>query len=146
MGALSADMSLPPRHISGTPQLELIYPASTADEFYIGAICCSASGLLTADAGNTDTTIGICLDRVTVTAQDDPVRVHVKGVWWIANATFDTADIWTLFAPTAASDNPAELITLAVGTPSALGTLVHIGTTATDGYIDQEQRVLVINT
>ena len=147
MAALSANVTEPPRHIQGG--MALLYPANAADEFYIGAIVCASAaatvGFVVVDNADADTTLGIGLDRVTVTASGDLVEVWVKGVWWIAAAGFTDANFYAVFAPTAASDNPADLILTAIGTPSSLGTLIHISTTAVDGYLDLDQRVLVPN-
>ena len=112
MGALSANMTLPPRHIDNTPILELIYDSNATDEYYIGAIVCKSQGAtegrVVVDNANLDDTLGICLERVSAEA-GTLVRVHVKGVWWIACANFETADLLGLFAPAVASDNPADL-------------------------------------
>jgi hypothetical protein len=149
MAALTANMTLPPRHVGGSPDLSFEYPANATDEYYVGAIVCESAGAtvgrVVVDNADADTTLGINLSYVSAVA-DTLITVHVKGVWWIACANFETANIWGLFAPAAGSDNPADLDDLGAGLPSALGTLVHVGTTATDGYIDLDQRVVVANT
>lgn len=148
--ALAANMERPPRHVLGSPMLELIYPANAADEYYIGAIVCKSLGAdigkVVVDNADADASLGICLERVTVAAADEPVRVHVKGVWWIACANFETGNLWGLFSPAAGSDDPADINDAVGAVPATLGTLVHVGTTATDGYLDIDQRVVVANT
>jgi hypothetical protein len=149
MAALAANMNLPPRHVPNTPTLQGIFPANAADEYYIGAIVCSSAaattGRVVVSNADADTTLGLCLERQTVAAAGELITVHLKGVWWIACAQFATGDLWVLHAPTAASDNPADLVTLGIGTPSALGTLIHVDATGVSGYLDFDHRVVPAN-
>lgn len=146
MAALSANVTIPPRHIPKTPLRELTYPVEGADEWYVGAVVCHSSGLLVADNANADTCVGICLERKTTTAATQIVRVNISGVWWIAAAGCIIADIMEPLGPLATSDNPADILLVAGGNPSALGMLLHCGTTGTDGYVDLDQRVDPVNT
>lgn len=145
MGALTADMVNPPRHIGGVNK-KFTYKATGADTYFNGAIVCSASGKVLVTNADATTCMGIHLGNTVATAADDPIEVYVKGMWWIADATFADAALWTLIAPTAASDNPDDLVALGAGTPSALGTIIHVDATAVSGTVDLDQRVVVANT
>jgi hypothetical protein len=139
-------MTLPPRHVGNSIDLSFEYPVEAADEWYVGAVVCHSAGLVVADNANADSCLGINLSRVTTTAANQLVTVHVKGVWWIAAAGIVTAALMGLLHPLATSDNPADMVVSGVGNPSCLGTIVHVGTTATDGYVDLDMRVIVVNT
>ena len=148
--ALSANVNPAPYFDPAYPIGERQYGANAADEYYRGAIVCSSAGatvgLTVVDNADADTTLGVCTERVTIAAQDEVVSVATHGVWWFTCANFEKANLWGLFAPAAASDDPADLDDLAGGTPSALGTLIHNDVTATSGWLDLTQRVVVANT
>jgi hypothetical protein len=121
--------------------MEFTYGATGADEYFVGSVTCAVSGLAILTNADAAFTLGFCMQRTTITGAAQPVKVHVGGVWWVAAADFADADtLMTLMAPTAASDNPADLINQAAGTPMALGLCIHIDVTATSGWIDLGQR------
>lgn len=146
MAALAANAAIPPRHNPGSEKFEGTYKATGADEYYVGSVTCAVSGkaiLTNADAAST---LGFCMQRTTITAADQPVKVHVAGIWWVSAADFADADsLFTLFAPTAASDNPADIINQAAGTPGALGMCIHIDVTGASGWLDLGQRAAQAN-
>lgn len=147
MATLSANAATPPRRDPGSSKFEGTYKATGADEYYVGSIVCHVSGkaiLTNADAAYT---LGICMQRTTVTAADDPVKVHIAGIWWISCAQFADADLRLLAAPAAASDNPADLIIPGTGAvPGTLGMVVHIDVTGASGWLDLQQRAADVNT
>ena len=148
--ALSADVNPAPYYDPAYPIGERQYGANAADEYYRGAIVCKSAGavvgLTVVDNADADTAMGVSTKRVTVAAQNDVVYVATQGVWWFACANIETADLWTIYAPAAGSDDPADLDTYAGGMPSALGTVVHCDVTATSGWLDLCQRNVVANT
>ncbi len=147
--ALSADVNPAPYYDPAYPIGERQYGANAADEYYRGAIVCKSAGatvgLTVVDNADADTTMGVCTKRATIAAQNEVVYVAISGVWWFTCANFETANLWGLFSPAAASDDPADLDDAAGGKPSALGTLVHNDVTATSGWLDLVQRVVVLN-
>lgn len=141
MGALAANATTPPRHDPSTPRGEFTYGATGADEYYFGAIVCATSGLALVTNADGVATLGFHMDRKTITAATQPVKVCVLGVWWVAATDFADADSLMLgMAPTAGSDNPADLINTSAATPQTLGLCIHIDVTATSGWIDLSQR------
>ena len=146
MAALSAPVIPAPYYDPAFPIGEREYPVEAADAFYRGAILCHSGGLAVADNDNADTALGVCTRGVTTTAANQVVKIAVSGIWWFACNDFTTALLWTLFTAVAASDNPADMVAAGVGTPSALGTLVHCDVTTVSGWLDLRQRVLVLNT
>ncbi len=146
MGALTAAVVPAPYYDPAFPIGKRYYAVEGADVFYRGAILCFSSGLVVADNADADTGLGVCTQQVTTTAANDVVQVATHGVWWFANTAFDTEDIWTLFSPAAASDNPADLLLSTGAVPSPIGTLIHNDVDMISGWIDMNQRVLVANT
>ena len=107
--ALAANAAILPRHVAGSLKFEGTYKSEGADEYYMGAIVClgNATGKLLLSAADGRTTLGICMDRVTAAAADDPVRVNVRGYWWIAAAGCADATLGDLMSPLVTSDDPA---------------------------------------
>jgi hypothetical protein len=136
MAALTANAVTPPRHDPGSPKFEVTFKAHAADVFYLGALCAETAGRVHVPPADGENTIGICLSPVTTTAQDDPVRVHVRGIWWFAAAGCTDANLMQLMAPLATSDNPADILAQGAATPFALGELIHVDVTATSGWVD----------
>lgn len=145
MAALSANATTPPRPHPETFTGEFTFKATGADEYYNGAVVCGAAGKAILTNLDAHETLGFCLNRVTISAADEPVKVHVLGVWWVAAGGIADGDNFALFAPTAASDNPADLINQAAGTPGALGRLIHVDVTGTSGWLDLGQRSVPAN-
>lgn len=146
MAALAANATTPPRHNPGSDWFAPYYKATGADEYYLGAVTCAVSGKAILTNADAAVTLGFCLKRQTVTAADEPVRIAVAGIWWVSAADFADADtLLTLMAPTAASDNPADIINQAAGTPAALGLCIHIDVTGASGWIDLGQRAAPAN-
>jgi hypothetical protein len=147
MAALTAAVVPAPYYDPAFPIGERYYASSAAaDVFYRGAIVCADAGLVVADNADADTCLGVCTKGTTVTGAAEPVAVATHGVWWFAAVAFTTALQWTLFGPLATSDNPADMVSLAGGNPSCLGTLVHCDVTTVSGWIDLAQRVVPANT
>ncbi len=136
MAALSANAVTPPLHSPGTAIFRGTYKATGADEYYDGAVVCEVAGKAILTNADGVTTLGIFRGRTTAAAADDPIRVHVKGVWWIASAGCTDAALGGLMAPTAVSDNPADVIAQSSATPFALGVLIHVDATAVSGWVD----------
>ena len=136
MAALSANAVTPPRHLAGSAKASFFYGSTGADEYYNGAVVCYVSPRAILTNADGVVTLGFHMGRTTTTANDDPVEVHVAGIWWVASAGCIDADVGTLMAPTAASDNPADIVDQAAGTPLSLGVLVHVDVTGTSGSID----------
>lgn len=143
MAALSANAAIPPRRDPGSTKFEAHYKATGADEYYVGSVTCAASGkaiLTNADAAKT---LGFCMQRTTITAADQPVKVHVAGIWWVSAVAFaDATGPTAILFPLAASDNPADLTASGATNPDALGMILHIDVTGASGWIDLGQRVI----
>ena len=147
MAALSAAVVPAPYYDPAFPIGARHYESSAAaDVFYRGAIVCDDAGLVVADNADGDAGLGVVIAGVTVTGAGEAVLVATHGVWWFAATAFDTEDIWTLFSPAAASDNPADLTLSTGAVPSPIGTLIHNDVDTVSGWIDMTQRVLVANT
>ncbi len=146
MAAFSAHVTPAPYYDPAFPIGEHDYPVETADVFFRGAVLCHSSGLIVADNADADTTVGVCTQGITTTAANDVVKVAVTGIWWFACNDFTSANLWVILAPLATSDNPADMLPVAAGTPSALGTLVHSDVSGTSGWLDLRQRVIPVNT
>ena len=135
MAALSANAVTPPRHNPGSDSFVGTYKATGADEYYNGAVVCYVSPRAILTNADGVVTLGFHMGRTTITAADEPVKVHVAGIWWVAAAGMIDGDLGTLMAPTAASDNPADIVDQAAGTPFSLGVLIHVDVTTTSGWI-----------
>ena len=73
---------------------------------------------------------------LTATAADDPVRVHVAGIWWVAAAGCTDANLGALMGPLVTSDNPADIKAQSASDPFGLGQLIHVDVTAASGWIN----------
>lgn len=147
MAALGANANPPPRPNPATPHLEFEYPATGADEFYRGAVIgeTTTAGTVNCVLADADESIGFCVQRATATAANDPIRVAITGIWWVACAQFATGDLWHAHAPAAASDNPADINTAGAGTPGTLGILVHVDATGVSGWLNLDWKVVPAN-
>lgn len=149
MGALSANAATPPRLNPGSEDFAPYYKATGADVYYLGGVVCEVAGKAILTNADGVTTLGFFMGNevpppaaptlvgapLTITAADQPVQVHVTGIWWVAAAGCADATLGDLMAPTAGSDNPADIIAQAAATPFALGYLIHVDVTGTSGWI-----------
>lgn len=147
MAALSANAVIPPRHDPGSSKFEATYKAHAADEYFVGSITGATAGRASLLLADGEVTLGFCLQRTTITAQDQPVKVHIKGIWWVTCAQIADADLRLLAAPAAASDNMADLVVPGTGAiPGTLGMVVHVDVTGASGWLDLDTRALDVNT
>lgn len=141
MAALSANATVVPRHDPGSAKFEASFKATGADEYYVGAIVCGTSGKALVTNADGTISLGFTLQRKTVLAADEPIKVNVLGVWWVAAADFADADSLMIgMSPLASSDNPADIVNTSAATPGQLGLVIHIDVTATSGWLDLGQR------
>lgn len=138
MAALAANASLYGT-LAGAPLITMPnMRVNAADEFYVGAVLAYdlATGQVDATPDSADPVAGVCGERTTTTGANDPVLVHIDGVFLFANTSFTIANGGAFFQATAASDNPADLVvTTGAGFTLAAGPLIQARTTAVDGWI-----------
>ena len=147
MAALSANVVNKPKHSPGSPKFEAIFKAHAADEYYVGSVTGATAGRASLLLADGEVTLGICMQRTTITAQDQPVRVHIKGVWWVSCAQIADADLRLLAAPAAVNDNPADLVVPGTGAiPGTLGMVIHVDVTGASGWLDLDTRAADVNT
>lgn len=141
MAALAANAATPPRRNPGSAKFEPSFKATGADEYYVGAIVCATSGKALVTNADGTATLGFTMQRKTVAAADEPIKVHVTGIWWVAAVDFADADSLMIgMSPLASSDNPADIVNTSAATPGQLGLVIHIDVTATSGWLDLGQR------
>lgn len=146
--ALSADYQLWGA-MEGTGGMEIEGQSSGTLTFFRGALAHIAApggaGKLLISNADTTEFFGICTKKSIVTV-DQPVPCHVRGVVWIGgNTALTLANMGKTMAATAADDSPASIVASTAGTPGALGRLLAVIVTGASGYIDLEQRSLVVN-
>lgn len=135
MATLAANTTL--RYDPVSNPIERIFKTGAiTDEFYIGAFACCTAGLILVTNADATEFMGIVTERKSLTGTASTVKAYLSGVFWAANTNFTDANYGVAFACTAASDNPADLVTLGAGTTGQVGTLVHVDSTAVSGWID----------
>jgi len=121
-----------------------------ADTFYRGGLLFWTSGRVRAlvDADGTEFA-GVVAEYGITTAQDQFVLVYPctrGGLFLYANANFTIANQGALFYQTlAGEDDPSTLTTTQAGNSGAVGRLVQVKTSGTDGWIDIGDRFAPAN-
>ncbi len=145
MAALSANLAGFPvydgsaRNIpTGGDQGLVFKVGAITDEFYLGAIATYAvgTGLVVVTSLDASEFAGVIAKRASFTGSAGTCQLFIDGVFWFANTNFTDANYGKAFAATAASDNPADLVTLGAGTTGQVGRLMHVDVTATSGWLD----------
>ena len=143
MAALTADVE-----VIYDPKSNAIrrqYKVVGADTYFRGALIHITNGTGKADAtaANAMEFLGVSDENLIAAAADELLHVWVRGVFFFSGMTPADADLGDVFAATATSDNPADLVVNAVGTPGAMGMVIAVE--AGGLWIDIGSRSLVIN-
>ena len=145
--ALSADYPLW-APMEGTGLFEVIGQSNASLTFYRGALAHIAlgTGKLVVSNANAEQFSGIVTKQVVTGAADVPVSHLVTGVVWIGGcANMALANIGKTVAAAAGNDSPSAIKATAVGDPGAIGRLLYIDVEGASGYVDLNQRSLVVN-
>jgi hypothetical protein len=125
-------------------------PATAADTYYRGGLAHSitATGLLTLTPADADYYAGVILEHQVVAAAQELVWVGSAGRWYFACANFTLANVNETFAIQAAdlTDNPATLDVTGAGDAGAAGTLWFCTSDGVAGWLDTDNRSLIVNT
>jgi len=147
MAALAADIAAvwDPRWEIGMIQK----PCAAADIFYRGGIGSSvvADSTLTLTPVNADFYAGVIMEHKVTTAAAELVWVASAGRWFFTCANFSDANVNETFAIQATDlfDNPATLDVTGATDVGAVGTLWVVSTSGTNGWLDTDNRFLIVN-
>lgn len=147
MAALTADVANW-RIVPTSGILILEVGVNGAATFFRGGLACITPGTGKPQIANADADefFGVTEKKLVATAANQLTTFVTRGVvWFTGAANLTIANVGKLFAATAASDNPADLLVQAAGNPGAAGRLLAVDVTAVSGYIDLSDRSAVVN-
>ncbi len=137
----------------GNPN-KLTFAATAADTYYCGSLVfiIKGTGKVQPLAAANYNFAGICVEKQTIAAADDPVEVFVDGIFLLpigsAISAADEGDLLIMDASGTLSDNPADLVSnldaTGVATDVVVGRVLRVPDAA-HMWVQLDHRICVTN-